>query len=154
MDVVERAGPCAADAVEPGQIREEAAIRRVVWVPQVSLVLSTASLIAGDLAWRDIAGEGEGPMEPDARPCGILAGGVNPVAVDAVLATMIGFDYKKIPLIAKAFEIQDWPLVDFKTEEIEIRSQDDRWKGLKVGKAFDSFRFRPPCGWLGHIESI
>jgi len=40
-----------------------------------------------------VAGEGEGPLEPDARPCGFLAGGINPVAVDAVLATVIGFDY-------------------------------------------------------------
>ena len=52
-----------------------------------------------------IAGEGEGPMEPDARPCGVLVGGENPAAVDVVLATMVGFGYKRIPLIARAFEV-------------------------------------------------
>gem|GEM_PF-6736602 len=39
---VERVGSCAADAAEPGQVREEAAIRRIVRVPQGCLALSTA----------------------------------------------------------------------------------------------------------------
>ena len=99
-----------------------------------------------------VAGEGEGPMEPDARPCGFLAGGVNPVAVDTVLSTMIGFNYKKIPLIAKVFDIQDWPLIDLKPEEIEIRSQDDRWRDLKVGGRGDSLLFKPPSGWVNRVE--
>jgi hypothetical protein len=43
LGAVERAGSCAADAVEPGQVREEAAIRRIVRVPQVNLALSTVS---------------------------------------------------------------------------------------------------------------
>lgn len=99
-----------------------------------------------------VAGEGEGPMEPDARLCGMLVGGSNPVAVDAVLATMIGFDYRKIPLIAKSFEIQDWPLLDFKPEEIKVLSQDYRWKSLKVGEPCTVLCFVPPSGWFGHIE--
>ncbi len=40
--VVERTGSCAAGAGEPGQVREEAAIRRVARVPQGRLVLSSA----------------------------------------------------------------------------------------------------------------
>jgi uncharacterized protein (DUF362 family) len=100
-----------------------------------------------------IAGEGEGPMEPDARPCGILAAGRNPVAVDAALATLIGFDYRKIPIIAKAFEIKDWPLVDFTPGEIGIVSNDPRISTLKVGDPCNLYNFRPSAGWSGHIEN-
>ena len=99
-----------------------------------------------------IAGEGEGPMEPKARSCGLLVGGVNPVSVDAVIATLIGFDYRKIPLISKGFEIDLWPLARFRPEQIEVRSEDSRWKSLKVGNPFEDFCFSPPSGWLRHVE--
>ena len=99
-----------------------------------------------------IAGEGEGPMEPDARSCGLLVGGVNPVAVDAVLATLIGFDYRKIPLISKGFEIDVWPLTRFRPEHIEVRSEDSRWRSLSVGGLCEDFCFSAPSGWLGQVE--
>jgi len=100
-----------------------------------------------------IAGDGEGPMEPDPRPLGLLIGGINPVAVDAVLATIIGFNYKKIPIIARGFELEDWPLVDFRPQGIVIHSQDPRWKFLKVGTPSNAFRLKPPSGWVDHIEN-
>ena len=100
-----------------------------------------------------IAGEGEGPMEPDARLCGLLVGGVNAVAIDAILSTIIGFDYKKIPIIAEAFGIVDRPLVNFGPTEVEIRSNDSYWNSLKLGIPWKEFCFAPPSGWYGHIES-
>lgn len=99
-----------------------------------------------------IAGEGEGPMEPDARSCNLLVGGVNPVAVDAVLATIIGFDYRKIPLISKGFEVDVWPLIQYRPEHIEVRSEDSRWRSLKVGGPCNHFCFSAPSGWLGQVE--
>jgi len=100
-----------------------------------------------------IAGEGEGPMLPDARPCGLLVAGQNPVAVDAALATMIGFDYTRIPLIARALELTDLPLADFSAEQVEIISDDARLAGLAVGDYCDALRFRPSSGWVGQVES-
>lgn len=100
-----------------------------------------------------IAGEGEGPMEPDARRCGFLAAGWNPVAVDAVLATLIGFDYRKIPIIANGFEVMDWPLVDFTPDEVEIVSNDPRISSMKVGDTCGLYSFKPSAGWAGHIEN-
>jgi uncharacterized membrane protein YccF (DUF307 family) len=99
-----------------------------------------------------VAGEGEGPMEPEARPLGMLIGGINPVAVDAVLATIIRFNYKNIPIIAKAFDITDWPLVDFGADQIETKSPSPHWKSLGVGILNSKFCFKPPSGWLGHVE--
>lgn len=99
-----------------------------------------------------IAGEGEGPMEPDSRTCGLLVGGRNPVAVDAVLATMIGFDYKNIPMIANGFEINDLPLTTFKISDIALVTNDTRFEELMVGKPFNVFCFTPPAGWMNHVE--
>ncbi len=99
-----------------------------------------------------IAGEGEGPMMPDPRPCGLLVGGANPVAVDAVLATLIGFDYSKLPLVANALDLRDMPLVDFQLDDIHIVSADRRFAGLRVGEPYDQYAFRPPSGWQGFVE--
>lgn len=100
-----------------------------------------------------IAGDGEGPMEPDARNCGLLVAGTNPVAVDAVLATIAGFDYRKIPLIRNAFSVDDWALTHFQPEKIEIRSNVPRWRSICVNEPCNEFRFRPPSGWVGNIEA-
>ena len=98
-----------------------------------------------------IAGEGEGPMEPDPRPCGLLVAGANPVAIDAVLATLIGFDYRKLPLIANAFEIAEFPLVDFGPGDVRVLSSDSRFQDLRVGEPCNQYEFKPPSGWLGHV---
>jgi hypothetical protein len=99
-----------------------------------------------------IAGEKEGPMEPDPRFVGVLVGGENPVLVDAVLATMIGFDYKKIPLINKGFLDCRWPLVDVDFTDIEIVTNDERWMHLKIGSQCDELCFEPSAGWKGKVE--
>jgi uncharacterized protein (DUF362 family) len=99
-----------------------------------------------------VAGEGEGPMEPDARRCGILVGGFNPLAVDAVIATMIGFDYSKIPLIANGFRIDQLPLVNYQADEIVVLAGSSDWASLRVGQSCNRLCFVPPSGWQGHVE--
>jgi uncharacterized protein (DUF362 family) len=100
-----------------------------------------------------IAGEGEGPMEPDSRKLGMVVGGKNPLAVDAVLATLIGFDYRKIPIIKNGFSLDQWPLVKFKHSDITVRSNNDLQTVLKVGEPFHEYDFKPAAGWVGYIES-
>ena len=100
-----------------------------------------------------IAGEGEGPMEPDAKACSVIVGGINPVAIDAVLATMIGFDYKILPIVSKGFKLNDWPLINIEPEDIQIFSEDSRIKSIKIGKPFREFCLKPPSGWFGHVET-
>jgi uncharacterized protein (DUF362 family) len=46
--------------------------------------------------------EGDGPILGTPKPMGLLAIGVNPTAVDATLARIIGFDPDKIPYLALA----------------------------------------------------
>ncbi len=101
-----------------------------------------------------IAGEGEGPMEPTARNCGALVAGINAVAVDSVLATMIGFDYRKIPIISNGYNFDKWALTSFEPEDIIVSSLTAKWAGLKVGMPCHEFDFQPPSGWKGFVESI
>lgn len=100
-----------------------------------------------------IAGEKNGPMEPDAKSAGVLISGTNPVAVDTVAATIMGFDYKKVPSIRNAYEIKNYPLVSYDAEDIAIDSNVSSWCD-KVSDILyeDSLKFEPHYGWKGYIE--
>jgi uncharacterized protein (DUF362 family) len=99
-----------------------------------------------------IVGEKESPLAPSPRACGLMLGGFNPVAVDAVGTAMLGFDTRKIPQIYKAFETQVLPLVRFTEADITVRGP------LGVRSIQDIYReqvylkCRPSRGMVGHIE--
>ncbi|PLX44078.1 MAG: hypothetical protein C0609_06440 [Deltaproteobacteria bacterium] len=99
-----------------------------------------------------IAGEGEGPMEPEPRMCGMVIGGLNQSAVDASIAGIIGFDFRVIPVVSKGFEIGALSVADFKPEEIEISSDSPRWDGFSVTAPKNTLNFKAPGGWRGHVE--
>ncbi len=100
-----------------------------------------------------IGGEGNGPMAPDPRPCGVIVAGESPVAVDVVSAAIMGFDPLKLRMLGGAFKIDLKPLTHFCYEDIRVVSNEEQFSGL-VSK-FDpgkSFRYRPHFGWVGGIE--
>jgi uncharacterized protein (DUF362 family) len=100
-----------------------------------------------------IAGDGNGPMEADAKDCGMVIAGACPVSVDAVAARVMGFDYRKLALIAEAFRCEKWPFVQHGYEDIEVQSNDPRVDSVMLTDAgVDIFRFRPHFGWTGEIE--
>ncbi len=99
-----------------------------------------------------VAGEGNGPMAPDAVPCGVVVAGTHPVAVDTVAATLMGFDWQKMRLLANAFGMRELSFVDFGPEEIEVVSNRQAWSG-PVDRMDDTFGFRPHFGWVGAIEA-
>lgn len=99
------------------------------------------------------AGEGNGPEAPTPRQTGVLIAGVNPVAVDAVCAKLMGFDWEKIPAIKNAFRIEHYPICEFKYQDIEVISSLSKFnKKLSEIDPNDCFRFEPHFGWKGHIE--
>ena len=51
--------------------------------------------------------EGAGPMQGEPKNCGIYLSGSDPVAVDSVAATMMGFNWEKLPVISKAFSLNE-----------------------------------------------
>jgi uncharacterized protein (DUF362 family) len=100
-----------------------------------------------------IAGEGNGPVAVDAKPCGIIVAGFNPVVVDTVCATLMGFDYRKLRMLSQAWKVKDYPLVDYSPSEIICKSNVRQWDGpfAHLEEAVQ-LGFRPHFGWVGHIE--
>jgi hypothetical protein len=100
-----------------------------------------------------VAGEGMGPTSPDPLPCGIVVAGYSPVAVDVVGAELMGFDHRRIPQLAEAFNDHSFPLVCFTAEEINIAANVGAWAGgLAALRAANPFAFAAPLGWNGYME--
>lgn len=98
-----------------------------------------------------IGGEGNGPMAPDAKPCGIIIAGTHPVAVDCAAAKMMGFAWERVPLLSNAFNLHGLDFVSFEPEDIRLVSDNLAWTG-SLDQIKDTFHFRPHFGWLGAIE--
>jgi len=99
-----------------------------------------------------VAGEGQGPMAPDPKPCGVVLAGVHPTAVDCVAASVMGFDWQRIRLLANSFRIRDLNFVPFTADAIAVSSNKAEWNG-RLPEMRDTFRFRPHFGWTGAIEA-
>jgi len=98
-----------------------------------------------------VAGEGNGPMSPDAKRCGVILAGRHPVAVDCVAAELMGFEWRKLRLLKNAFNLREMNFVPFSPEQIEIISNRKVWAG-KLNQMDETFQFRPHFGWTGAIE--
>lgn len=98
-----------------------------------------------------IGGEGNGPMAPDPKPCGVILAGTHPVAVDCVAATLMGFDWQKVRLLKNSFAVRELNFTPFTAEEIQVVSNRAEWAG-RMAQMFDVFRFRPHFGWAGAVE--
>ena len=99
-----------------------------------------------------IAGEGEGPLEPDPKVCGMMLGGFSPVAVDTVAAGLMGFDYRKIPIVAHGYDARELPLATFLPTSVRVHSNHCAFDDIDPLAPDPTFEFRPPAGWRGHIE--
>jgi uncharacterized protein (DUF362 family) len=99
-----------------------------------------------------VAGEGNGPMAPDPKPCGVILAGTHPVAVDCVAATLMGFNWHKLRLIERSFHSTPPELTPFPPHAIRIASNRPAWSG-PINQFSNPFRFRPHFGWIGAIES-
>ena len=100
-----------------------------------------------------IGGEGNGPMSPDPKPCGVILAGIHPVAVDCVAATLMGFDWQKLRLLKNSFQIRQLTFVPFASEDINVVSNKSNWCG-KLNDIEGTLDFRPHFGWAGAIERV
>jgi hypothetical protein len=98
-----------------------------------------------------LGGEGNGPMAPDPKPCGVLLAGQHPVAVDCVAATLMGFDWRKLRLLQGAFAMRSPSFTEFTPEAIEVVADRAAWCG-GLADLRDTFAFQPHFGWRGAIE--
>ena len=99
-----------------------------------------------------VAGEGNGPLDPDPKPIGLVLAGDNPVAVDLAAARVMGFDYRKMPVLHRAFDESPFPLVDFSYGQVDVHSNDSRFDRSLAEFTGPALAFRPHFGWRGHVE--
>jgi hypothetical protein len=100
-----------------------------------------------------IGGEGNGPMAPDPKPCGVIVAGTNPLAVDSVCCALMSFDWRKLRMLAGAFNVTQNKIADFGHEDIGVVSNDaSKTKALTDYRASDGFAFKPHFGWVGAVE--
>ncbi len=98
-----------------------------------------------------VAGEGEGPLFPTPKPCGALLAGINPVLVDIAGTRLMGFDWRKIPMLREAVA-RNWPVaLPPDPEKFRIFSNHSAWSTV-LESTEDCFSFEPTRGWKGHIE--
>ena len=97
-----------------------------------------------------IGGEGKGPMVPIPRRAGLILAGFNPIALDRTAVALMGFDYRKVPIIQKVMDSGPPPLCH--NGEPMIKSNVDKWKTLP---GYDnSLKFKPAPNWKGYIENF
>jgi hypothetical protein len=99
-----------------------------------------------------VAGEGNGPLDPRPRPTGMIIAGSNPVAVDLACARILGFDYGKLPMLRRALDGGDLPLVAFSYDDILIRSNEPALDRPLAALSGPLLGFEPHFGWKGHVE--
>ncbi len=100
-----------------------------------------------------VGGDGQGPLEPDPVPSGIVMAAHNPVALDTVQSALMGFDFFRIPQLASAYQMRSRPLASFVPEEIQIVGEGEPQSLADIGLAGLWRKFKPPRGWLNHIEA-
>jgi len=100
-----------------------------------------------------IAGDGNGPMNPDPVHAGVVVFGTQAPRVDAVCAVLMGFDSERIPIVRNAFTAREYSLVDGVPENTTVISNRRFWSGnLAQIEVADTLKFRPHFGWVGRIE--
>ena len=100
-----------------------------------------------------IAGEKDGPLSPDPVNTGVILAGFNPFAIDTIASTLMGFDYKKIPLIMNGLNKGHNGTSLFKgtEDDILVCEKNERYniQDLLHKKCF---RFEPHPNWKGYVE--
>ncbi len=100
-----------------------------------------------------IGGDGNGPIACDEVKSGVLFAGFNPIAVDCITSTAMGFDVEKLRLIKRGFEDADHksPLFFGKKDDIVIIDNGKK-KKLKEFSKDRNLHFKPHPSWKGAIE--
>ena len=98
-----------------------------------------------------IAGEGNGPLQPLPVTANVLLASPNPFLIDFAMAKLMGYDVRKIRLLAHYRRFPYPPFTAFEPEKFSVTLN-----GVRSENGLDALpvihRFLPPPGWRGHIE--
>jgi uncharacterized protein (DUF362 family) len=96
-----------------------------------------------------VCGQGEGPLRPEPLRLNAVTFCDSSPDADAVHATLLGLDYRSIPLIRESFGQFRWPLVEAQPRPITAMTD----HSLNLDElAHLAVPARAPEGWAGHIE--
>ncbi len=102
-----------------------------------------------------VAGHREGPLHPTPMATGLLVGGFNPVAVDLACIRLMGYDFRKIPLMTgidrMPRKLIPTPTVAEFWQRLRVVSTEPRYERLTTAQT-PFFSFDASAGWKGHIE--
>ncbi len=100
-----------------------------------------------------IIGEKEGPLLPSPKYGGIIAMGDDIVCFDEIIASILGMDINKIPLLKNIRNERKYELVN-KNDYGIIVSNNKLWNNKKVKDINKSIalNIEPSSGWKNHIE--
>jgi len=87
-----------------------------------------------------VAGEDRGPLKPRPKPCGLLVWGEDPGMVDVACATLMGFDWRRIPLLSHLCDREARAFTSFRGEAPAVPAS--------------AAPFAAPVGWAGEIEAF
>jgi len=97
--------------------------------------------------------EGNGPVAGKPKSTGFVIAGYNPLAVDTVCAHLMSFDYRKIPMLHRAFDNSKYAFATFTADEIRINSNNKALRGgLADLSSEHTMRFEAHFGWKGNVE--
>ncbi len=100
-----------------------------------------------------ISMEGNGPVAGEPKYSGLIIMGIDPAAVDAVCAKIMGFKIDKLKIVLRAFDNNDFRISEVNLEDIQCISNLEKWnKMLKDFTKDDALNFEPHFGWRELIE--
>ena len=99
-----------------------------------------------------IGGEGNGPLAPKGKPCGVCIGGTDPIAVDTVSAVLMGFDPGKLKILQQAYHTRGYQIAFVSPDSIHCVSNQPAWNGA-IWDLTDTLDFEPHFGWKGYVEA-
>lgn len=104
-----------------------------------------------------VAGERDGPMGPDDRPIGLLAAGEDGVATDVAIAWLMGFDWRRIPVLHQAIGVlaggHRITGFDGNPTQLALRWIDAQGvRDLTLAELELNLAFEPHPGWKGRLE--
>ncbi len=102
-----------------------------------------------------VGGQGDGPMDPDPLESRLILFGVNPAAVDAAAAVLMGFEIDHLPIVKNAFAARAFPICDGDWGDVRL-SGDEADSSGRLGELAHRpalLDVRPHFGWIGHVEA-
>ena len=97
-----------------------------------------------------LSGEGNGPLQPIPVESRVLIGARNPFVADMVMAKLMGYDWRKIPLLAHHARHRDREFADIDAAALRIGVDGGAYSSLDRLPPIKTYT--PPPGWRGRIE--